>query len=418
MAGRTTFQYVARNSAGLVVRSTIEAVDRADALARLRAQGYVVVELVAKGESAPAAGSGAPAAAAPKRRWIVTGKPITISDKAVFCRQLSITVNAGMPLRDALESIANDMDHPTFRKVLQDIVRRLHEGETFSQAVARHPDHFNTLFVALIRAAEESGSLPETLEQLANYMERNEKLVKKIRSVTSYPLFIFIFFLIVVVVMTTFVLPRFMESFKGFNVELPKLTRVVFGANRFLIDHWPWFVGAALLPLLVVAVMRRSPAGRRRLDAFLLKLPLFGICIREYALARFCRNLSIMLRGGVGVTTAMDITSAVSGNTVIVESLQHAKERIVNGERIAASLARDPEIPRLVIRMVGVGEESGRLPEVLEKIAGMYEEYVENRIVTATSLFEPIVICLFGGVVLVLVMAIYLPIFTVSQSVR
>jgi len=140
--------------------------------------------------------------------------------------------------------------------------------------------------------------------------------------------------------------------------------------------------------------------------------------VREFALARFARNLGIMLRGGVGVTTAMDITSAVTGNTVLVESLQKAKERIINGERIATSLAQDPEIPRLVIRMIGVGEESGRLPEVLEKIAGMYEEQVENRIVTATSLFEPVVICVFGGVVLVLVMAIYLPIFTVAQSVH
>lgn len=412
-----TFEFVARNSAGSVVRATIEAADRTDAMTQLRAQGYLVVEVVAKGDTA-ATRVGAAGPVTSRRRWIQLEKPITISDKAVFCRQLAITVNAGMPLRDALESIANDMDHPTFRKVLQDVVRRLHEGETFSHAIAQHPDHFNTLFVALIRAAEESGSLPETLEQLATYMERNEKLVKKIRSVTSYPLFIFIFFILVCVVMTTFVLPKFMASFKGFDVPLPKLTRTVFGANQFLIDHWPWFLGALALPFVVVVLMRRSPTGRRRLDKFVLRLPLFGICIREFALARFCRNLSIMLRGGVGVTTAMDITSAVSGNSVIVESLQRAKERIVNGERIAASLARDPEIPRLVIRMVGVGEESGRLPEVLEKIAGMYEEYVENRIVTATSLFEPIVICLFGGVVLLLVMAIYLPIFTVAQSVH
>ncbi len=410
-----TFSYVARNSAGVVVRASLEAADRQDALARLRAQGYVVVELIERDEAA--AGVAVPAAR-PRRPWIQTGKPITISDKAVFCRQLSITVNAGMPLRDALESIANDMDHPTFRKVLQNIVTRLHEGESFSVAIARHPEHFNTLFVALIRAAEESGSLPETLEQLATYMERSEKLIKKIRSVTSYPMFILIFFLIVCVVMTTFVLPKFMASFKGFDVQLPKLTRVVFGANQFLIDHWPWFVGALALPVVALVVYRRTPAGRRRTDAWILRLPLFGICVREYALARFCRNMSIMLRGGVGVTTAMDITSAVSGNTVIVESLQRAKERIVSGERIAASLGKDKEIPRLVIRMVGVGEESGRLPEVLEKIANLYEEYVENRIVAATSLFEPIIICLFGGVVLVLVMAIYLPIFTVSQQVH
>ncbi len=412
----TGFTYVARNQAGQVVRDSMDAADRQDALARLRAMGMIVVDLVAQGE-APVAPRGH-AAAKTRRPLISLEKPISTSDKAIFCRQLSITVNAGMPLREALESIASDMDHPTFRKVLQAVVARLHQGESFSQSIERHPHHFSTLFVALIKAAEESGSLPETLDQLAGYMERSEKLIKKIRAVTSYPMFILVFFVIVCVVMTAFVLPKFMDSFKGFDVVLPKLTRVVFGINSFLLDHWYWFVGGTVLPVIAVILYRRTPRGKRNVDAAVLRLPFFGVCIREYALARFCRNLSIMLRGGVGITTAMDITSAVSGNVVIVESLLQAKERILSGERIAASLAKDKEIPKLVIRMVGVGEESGRLPEVLDKIATLYEEYVENRIVTATSMFEPVVICLFGGVVLVLVLAIYLPIFTVSQGVK
>ncbi len=414
----TSFNYVARDSAGQAVRAAIEAADRQDALARLRAMGLVVVDLVARDE-APAVQSPGRAAAAKARAPLISfEKGISTSEKAIFCRQLSITVNAGMPLREALESIAADMDHPTFRRVLLAVVACLHRGESFSLAIERHPKHFKTLFVALVRAAEESGSLPETLDQLAGYMERSEKLIKKIRSVTSYPIFILVFFLIVCIVMTLFVLPKFMDSFKGFDVVLPKLTRVVFGFNGFMVTNWYWFALATAIPVVALVLYRRTPAGRRRLDATVLKLPFFGVCVREYALARFCRNLSIMLRGGVGITTAMDITSAVSGNTVIVESLLNAKERILSGERIAASLARDKEIPKLVIRMVAVGEESGRLPEVLDKLATLYEEYVENRIVTATSMFEPVVICLFGGVVLVLVLAIYLPIFTVSQGVK
>jgi type IV pilus assembly protein PilC len=410
------FTYVARNQSGQVVRDSLDAADRQDALARLRAMGMIVVDLIAQGEAPVATRDRA--AAKPRRPLISLEKSITTSDKAIFCRQLSITVNAGMPLREALESIASDMDHPTFRKVLQAVVTRLHQGESFSQSIERHPRHFGTLFVALIKAAEESGSLPETLDQLAGYMERSEKLIKKIRAVTSYPMFILVFFLIVSIVMTAFVLPKFMDSFKGFDVVLPRLTRIVFGVNGFVLDNWYWFVAAFVVPVVVIFFYGRTPKGKRNLDAAVLRLPFFGVCIRQYALARFCRNLSIMLRGGVGITTAMDITSAVSGNTVIVESLLKAKERILSGERIAASLARDKEIPKLVIRMVGVGEESGRLPEVLDKVATLYEEYVENRIVTATSMFEPVVICLFGGVVLVLVLAIYLPIFTVSQGVK
>ncbi|MBM4154855.1 MAG: type II secretion system F family protein [Lentisphaerae bacterium] len=413
MAG---FTYVARNQAGQVVRAALDAADRQDALSRLRAMGLIVVDLAAQGE-APAAASVRPAAKT-RRPLFRMEKSISTSEKSVFCRQLSITVNAGMPLRDALESIANDMDHPTFRKVLLAVVARLHQGESFSHSIERFPQHFSTLFVALVRAAEESGSLPETLDQLAGYMERSEKLIKKIKAVTSYPMFILVFFLIVSVVMTAFVLPKFMDSFKGFDVVLPPLTRFVFGMNAFVLGHWYWFVGAIVVPVVSALLYRRNPKGRYNLDAAVLKLPFFGVCIREFALARFCRNLSIMLRGGVGITTAMDITSAVSGNVVIVESMLKAKERILSGERIAASLAKDKEVPKLIIRMVGVGEESGRLPEVLDKVATLYEEYVENRIVTATSMFEPVVICLFGGVVLVLVLAIYLPIFTVSQGVK
>lgn len=412
------FNYVAQSAQGQALRSTLDAADRHDALAQLRNRGLVVVDLVEQDDMTLEPSSSPRAAVGPRKPLFSFEKKVSTSEKSIFCRQLSITVNAGMPLREALESIANDMDHPTFRKVLQSVVMRLHQGESFSQAIERHPKHFNALFVALVKAAEESGSLPETLDQLAGYMERSEKLVKKIKSVTSYPIFILVFFLIVCVVMTVFVLPNFMDSFQGFDVELPKLTTTVFGVNQFILDQWAWFLTALGLPVLAVALMRRTPGGRLNLDIAVLKLPIFGDCIRQYALARFCRNLAIMLRGGVGVTVAMDITSAVSGNLVIIQSLQNAKERILSGERIAASLAKDKEIPRLVIRMIGVGEESGRMPEVLDKVSTLYEEYVENKIMAATSMFEPVVICLFGAVVLVLVMAIYLPIFSVSQGVN
>lgn len=414
------YSYVAKDGEGRTVRSTIEAADRHEALAQLRADGLTVVDLVGRStdDRIHHTGGAAPASAADPVRKPLFAKGISTSEKSIFCRQLSISVNSGMPLRESLESIASDMDNPEFARVLADVIRQLHEGSSFSQAIQKHPKHFNTLFVALIRAAEESGSLPETLDQLSNYMERNEKLVKKIRSVTAYPMFIMVFFCIVCVAMTVFVLPKFQDSFKGFNVTLPRLTRIVFGVNGFIIKHIGWISAAIFIPVISVALYGRTKRGRRKIDEVLLKLPLFGVCIREYALARFCRNLSIMVRGGVGITTAMEITSTVSGNRVIIDSLMKARERIMGGQRMAASLSQDNQFPRLVVRMVGVGEESGRMPEVLEKVANLYEEYVENRIVTATTLFEPVVICVFGAVVLTLVLAIYLPVFTVATGAR
>lgn len=415
-----SYSYVAKDGEGRTLRSTVEAADRRDALAQLRTMGLTVVDLVGRSaEDTAAAAASAPEAppqASLKRRFFTRG--ISTSEKSVFCRQLSITVNSGMPLRESLESIAQDMDNPEFARVLNDVVRHLHEGESFSKSIQLHPKHFNTLFVALIRAAEESGSLPETLEQLANYMERSDKLVKKIKSVTAYPMFILVFFCIVCVVMTLFVLPKFQDSFKGFDVTLPRITRMVFGLNAFVMHNIVWIGLGIFIPLLALWVYSRNEKGRRKIDEVLLKLPFFGVCIREYALARFCRNLAIMVRGGVGITTAMEITSTVSGNRMIVESLMRARDRIMGGQRMAASLAQDNQFPKLVTRMVGVGEESGRMPEVLEKVANLYEEYVENRIVTATSMFEPVVICVFGAVVLTLVLAIYMPVFTVASGAK
>lgn len=414
------YSYVAKDGDGRTLRSTVEAADRRDALAQLRAMGLTVVDLVGRSaEDTAAAAASAPETppqASVKRRFFTRG--ITTSEKSVFCRQLSISVNSGMPLRESLESIAEDMDNPEFARVLNDVVLHLHEGESFSRAIQLHPKHFNTLFVALIRAAEESGSLPETLDQLANYMERSDKLVKKIKSVTAYPMFILVFFVIVCIVMTLFVLPKFQDSFKGFDVTLPRLTRMVFGLNAFVMHNILWIGLGIFIPLVALWVYSRNEKGRRKIDEVLLKLPFFGVCIREYALARFCRNLAIMVRGGVGITTAMEITSTVSGNRMIVDSLMKARDRIMGGQRMAASLAQDNQFPKLVVRMVGVGEESGRMPEVLEKVANLYEEYVENRIVTATSMFEPVVICLFGAVVLTLVLAIYMPVFTVATGAK
>ena len=411
------FDYVARNADGRLVRSAIDAATRHDALASLRSAGLTVVDLTAHAPGGDA--SAVPDHARPAARTTrLRGHFGHVSrlDISQFCRQLAICVNAGLPIREALEALRDELERTTLRHVLDAVIQDLHDGATFSQSLARHPAVFGPLFVALVRSAEESGSMPQTLDNLATYLERADRLARKIRSILAYPVFVLAFFLVVCVVMTLFILPQFEDIFAENKAKLPALTRAVLGANRFFLDHIPLFLGgfAVLFAGLWTAI--RAPSVRMRWDAFKLRIPFFGGCLLKYAVARITRTLGILLRGGVPITAAIEIGAGVCGNTVLEQSLARARERLLRGEDLATGLQAERVFPRLVVRMVGVGESSGQLPQVLDKVADGYEDQVEGSVMIATALFEPLVIVLLGGAVLILVLAIYFPIFTMART--
>jgi type IV pilus assembly protein PilC len=413
------FSYRARNADGNVSDGVVDAASRYEALSILRSRQLTVLSLeetLHKGDE-----DADPVVRPPRRkRAPLLRRGVPISEMATFCRQLAISVTSGVPLRDALESIAEDIEHPTLRVALADVVQRLHDGKSMSEAISAHRRVFNNLFIALIKTAEESGSMPQTLEHLAISLERSERLARKIKSITAYPIFVIVCFTIVACMMTLWVLPQFQESFAQLtdNAKLPPLTRMVFGANKAIIDH------IGLILAFIVAVVAgfilygRTEAGRLRIDGLKLKLPFFGDCIRKISIARICRNLAIMIDGGVPITAAIEIASEVSGNKVLETSLLRVRERIMQGADFSSSLAREKEFPRLVVRMVGVGEASGKLPDVSDKVAASYEDQVEGSIMVATSLFEPIVIVVFGAIILVLVLAIYMPVFSMGANVK
>jgi type IV pilus assembly protein PilC len=407
-----TYTYTAKDASGKKVTGSLVADSRQEAMSSLHAQNLVPTDLA----------GGAQLAARPTHTtkkpggWFGGGGTVSLNQKAVFCRQLAISVNAGVSLRESLESIASDEEHPPFRRVQDDIIEKLHAGKTFSEALTPHTRVFSPLFVALVRAAEEAGSLPETLNELANTLERSEKLASRIRSITAYPLFVAVFFTIVCAIMTIFVLPRFQSIFEGFNAKLPLITRIVFGANRLAIHYLPVALVVLGLVLAGLTLYARTTTGRAHIDGFKLRIPFFGTCLRKYAVSRFCRNLAIMVRGGVPVVTAMEMSAATSGNKAVEQAFMRARERVMGGASMASSMEGDKMFPRMVVRMVNVGESAGRLPEVLEKVADMYDDQVEAAIMVATSLFEPVIICVFGAVVLVLVLAIYVPVFTIAGN--
>jgi len=414
--GMENYVYTARDAGGEIVEASVRAQSRHAAISELRARGLTVVELNEVSEAKRVEQAVRRGAAG---RQPFFQRRVRASEMAVLCRQLAISINAGVPLREALESMIADLDHPTLRDTLGDVVGKLHEGLSFSAAIARHPRVFNSLFVALVRSAEESGSLPKTLVHLSESLERRERLARKIRSITAYPAFVGAFFILICGAMTLFVLPRFQDSLTSLGEgQLPLLTRFVFGLNRAMLDNLP-VIGVALAGLVAAFTLyRRSEAGRYQLDTFKLWLPVIGASLRKVAVARFCQNLAIMVNGGVAITHAMDIASHICGNRIMEDALMMARQKIIAGSDISTSLGERQVFPNLVIRMVRVGETSGRLPEVLEQVAKAYEDEVESEVTMLTSLLEPVLICLFGGFILVLVLAIYLPVFTMSRGVH
>lgn len=402
------YRYSAKDRSGRTVAGTCSALTRFEALSQLQAKGLTVTEI-----SDEALGVGGVEMVKVQARKGLLLRRVTLSEKAVFCRQLSISVSAGIPLRESFESITADLENLEFRRILERVLKRLDDGAPFSQAIAGESKVFDRLFIALIKTAEESGSLTETLNYLANSMEKGDKLSRKIKSIVAYPVFVACFFVIISVLMTLFVLPKFQDIFTGYGNDLPKLTRIVFATNGFVIHNILW-IGLIIAGVVIGSTLYgRTPAGRMRIDGWLVKMPLTGEIIRKLAVARFCRNFGIMMKGGVPVATAIEIAAEVLGNKVMEDSLKGTRNRIVAGNNIASSLDK-VVFPRLVARMVGVGEASGRLPEVLEKVSDVYEEQVEGTIMMAISLFEPIIIAVFGGLILLLVLAIYMPVFSAA----
>lgn len=424
------FNYTAKNAAGDLIRDVIEADDRQIALTDLRRKGFTVVSLM---EFEPVTPEGAEQNIKKGRKHSLKqilqtdlrlspkkpqkDKKIRLSDMAIFCRQLAISVNSGLPLREALEGIHEDMDVHALKAVLGNIIKKLHDGVPFSKAVAAHPKVFSSIFIGMVRAAEEAGSLAETLNQLAGYMEASDKLQRKIKSLMAYPAFVAGFFMIICLVMVLGIIPRFQDIFGDLDAELPKLTTTVFAINTFIVTHFPIIVGVLVVLIASYVLYRRTPSGNLRIASLKLKMPLSGDCLKRYIIARICRCLAIMLKSGVPISTALQIVSKIGDNAAIENALIAAQEKIVSGSSVALGLKETGIFPALLIRMLGVGESAGQLPEVLNRVSDAYEDQVEASITTGTALLEPIIITVFGMMVLLLIISIYLPVFSIAAHV-
>jgi len=337
-------------------------------------------------------------------------------DLVVFTRQFATMIDSGLPLVQCLDIQASNMENPTFKKQLLEIKETVEGGATFADALKKFPKTFDTLYVNLVAAGEVGGILDTILNRLAAYIEKNSKLKRQVKGAMTYPIAIIgIMFLILAVIMTK-VVPVFESMFAEVGAELPVPTQILIGISDVAVNYGPHFVVVCVISYFLFRKAMETELGKKTFDRTMLRMPVFGDLLRKVAVARFCRTLGTMISSGVPILDALEICSRSAGNYVVEMAIMKTRDSISEGRTIAEPLAESGVFPGMVCQMINVGEATGALDTMLNKIADFYEEEVEVAVAGITSLIEPFIIVFLGIVVGGLVVALYLPIFTMSSA--
>jgi type IV pilus assembly protein PilC len=343
---------------------------------------------------------------------------VTTKDILVFTRQFSVMIDAGLPLVQALEIIGTQSDNPAFKKVLLQVKARVESGSTFADSLAEHPKVFDELFVQLVRAGEIGGILDTILQRLGAYIEKNEKLKRRVKGAMVYPAIVLVVGIGVTVVLLAFVTPTFEKMFKDFGGSMPVPTQILINISHGLRDNWYWFVSIPIALAVAFRLAVQNPKGREKWDAFVLKTPVFGPLVRKIAVARFTRTLGTMLSSGVPILDGLEIVARSAGNKVIEKSVRYVRAKISEGKNMAAPLAETKAFPPMVVQMIGVGEATGAMDQMLSKIADFYDDEVDVAVAALTSMIEPLMMVFLGGVVGGFLIAMYLPIFSIAGNIK
>lgn len=397
------YKYIARDSSGQRKEGVKEAASSNDVLSWLRGQGATPISINEL------------SGATKKTKRKTTRKRIKSADTAALCWQLTTMAEGGIAITTALETISDDIENQQLQSVLKQVLEKVQKGETFSNSIAQFPKVFNTLFCSMILAGETGGNLPEVLRKLAIYFENRDKLAKKVKSAMVYPIFVVSFIVLIVIFIMTFIVPRFRTIFDQLGSRLPAFTRGFMGFYDILAHQMHFILGGVLALILIPVFLSKTPKGHYQLSKLVLRLPMFGNVIHQSFVAIFCRTMSTLIVSGVSVLEAFDILSGMTNNDIIKGAILKTREQLVGGTNISTSMAAVGFFPNMVTKMIRVGEESGSLSSVLERTSDHYERKVDAAITTMTSMLEPIMIVTIGGIVLVVILALYLPIFSMSD---
>jgi type IV pilus assembly protein PilC len=342
---------------------------------------------------------------------------VTTKDLVLFTRQLSTMIDAGLPLIQGIEILANQEPNKTFQKILLQIKTDVEAGATFADALKKHPKVFDNLYTSLVAAGELGGVLDTILQRLATYIEKNEKLKAKVKSALVYPVTILIIAAVVVIVMLVFVIPVFQEMFSSLGGQLPALTQGVVDLSAFLRRNFLYLIALVVGIVVVFNRIRATDKGEYFFDRLALKLPIFGLLLRKVAVAKITRTLGTMITSGVPILDGLDIVAKTAGNRIVEEAIMATKASISEGKTIAEPLSKSGVFPSMVCQMVSVGESTGALDVMLIKIADFYDDEVDAAVEALTSLIEPFMMVFLGGTVGTMLAAMYLPIFKMAGAV-
>jgi type IV pilus assembly protein PilC len=345
-------------------------------------------------------------------------KKITGQDIAIFSRQMATMMTAGVPLVQSFEIVGRGHENPSMQELILNIKGDVEGGTNFADALAKHPLHFDDLFVNLVRAGEQSGALETLLNEIATYKEKTEAIKAKVKKALMYPASVIVIAFIVSAILLIFVVPQFQTLFQGFGADLPAFTLFVIHLSEFL-QAWWWavFGGIGLIAFAYVQTFKRSAKFRRGVDLFMLKIPVVGDLLSKSAIARFSRTLATMFSAGVPLVEAMESVAGATGNALYSEAVLKMRDDAATGTQLQQSMRTTNVFPNMVVQMVAIGEESGSLDSMLSKVADFYEQEVDNLVDGLSSLLEPLIMAVLGVLVGGLVVAMYLPIFKLGSVV-
>jgi type IV pilus assembly protein PilC len=396
------YSWKGRTRAGRVQEGVLVAESKEAAIATLRKQQIIVTAVTEKGKEF----------ALPKLGGGISNKEI-----AVFTRQFSVMIDAGLPLVQCLEILGSQQENRTLQKSLFQVRQDVESGSTLADALRKHPKAFDDLYCNMVAAGEAGGILDTILQRLAQYIEKIVKLRAAIRSAMVYPTAVILIAVGVVWVILWKVIPTFATLFEGLGASLPLPTRITIALSRFIGAWWWMIIGSIVMAIVMLMRYHKTPAGRRQIDGTLLKIPVLGTVLRKIAVARFCRTLGTLVSSGVPILEALEITARTSGNAIVEDAIMATRKSVEEGKTIAEPLKASDVFPPMVVQMVAVGEQTGALETMLNKIADFYEDEVDEATANLLALLEPVMICFLGVVIGGIVISMYLPMFDLISKI-
>lgn len=401
------FSYQATNASGKTIQGTLSATDKTSAMTLMRDQGLRPISL----EIQSSVKKGGKGLFKPK---------VKITDLVLFTRQLSTMVSAGVPLLRALTTMRDQVENPTLREIISDMIKDVQGGISLADAMAKHPDVFSDIYVNMIRAGEAAGIVDDILKRLAGQVEKNASMRKKIKSASTYPIVLLVLTLGAFMGLMIFIIPRIaviLKDIGGPDAKLPLITQVMINISGFMTQYWYIVIGATFLGVFLLRRYLKTPVGRYQFHSFVLKVPVLKNLVTKIAVARFTRTFAALIGAGVSVVEALKVTSRAVGNDVYRKAIEDAANQVVNGKQLSEAIEGNKLFPGIVPQMLAVGEETGQTDTVLVKVADFYDEEVDAIIDSLSSILEPVMIVIMGGMVGLVAASVMGPIASLSQNV-